>query len=406
MTAPGSPTEDEHLPVWGPDETFELDGITFSTRDTPKPLRKGRPFLFKWRELLDELLAVYARFPHGNIVEVGMFKGGSMMVTALVARPRKLVGLDINEPHPTLAEFVEQRGLHDSVSAHWEIDQGDRDTVTAIIDAEFGDEDLDLVIDDASHRLEPTRTTFEVLFPRLRPGGLFIIEDWRWQHVHADLVSDALSDPNAPGHEATKASFRDAVLANRPAFAERLDSPARREAFEKTLLRRLRDRESFAAGLNHPRAVERVFADPDGSRASFEDPDIRAAFDERLAEVAADPDGFAAAIPDDQARATFRRLVGTRGPRGGDDRRGGRPADPAEPSDADTASTTGRQRPLTELGLELFVAKAGNAELIGELRVTEDWIVVERGPAPLERRGWRLAEAYPDQFGLVGRIRG
>ncbi len=39
---------------------------------------------------------------------------------------------------------------------------------------------LDLVIDDASHMYEQTKRSFEILFPLLRPGGLYIIEDWSW----------------------------------------------------------------------------------------------------------------------------------------------------------------------------------------------------------------------------------
>lgn len=42
---------------------------------------------------------------------------------------------------------------------------------------------LDLVIDDASHRVDLTRASFNVLFPYVRPGGVFIIEDWGWAHT-------------------------------------------------------------------------------------------------------------------------------------------------------------------------------------------------------------------------------
>ena len=41
---------------------------------------------------------------------------------------------------------------------------------------------LDLVIDDGSHLAEPTRTSFDTLFPLLAPGGFYIIEDWAWEH--------------------------------------------------------------------------------------------------------------------------------------------------------------------------------------------------------------------------------
>jgi hypothetical protein len=41
---------------------------------------------------------------------------------------------------------------------------------------------VDLVVDDASHTYEATKTSFEILFPLLRPGGIYIIEDWSWAH--------------------------------------------------------------------------------------------------------------------------------------------------------------------------------------------------------------------------------
>ena len=69
-----------------------------------------------------------------------------------------------------------------------------------IVDEEFDGAPLDLVIDDASHRLEPTRASFDMLFPRLRPGGLYIIEDWNCDHnwaaaFHARLRSGRPVEP-------------------------------------------------------------------------------------------------------------------------------------------------------------------------------------------------------------------
>jgi hypothetical protein len=56
--------------------------------------------------------------------------------------------------------------------------------VKAIIDHEFADEPVDLVIDDASHHYDLSRKSFEIIFPRVREGGFYIIEDWHWAHMN------------------------------------------------------------------------------------------------------------------------------------------------------------------------------------------------------------------------------
>ncbi len=39
------------------------------------------------------------------------------------------------------------------------------------------------MIDDASHDYHLTRRAFEILFPHVRPGGFYVIEDWGWAHM-------------------------------------------------------------------------------------------------------------------------------------------------------------------------------------------------------------------------------
>src|SRR5436190_1778750 len=39
-----------------------------------------------------------------------------------------------------------------------------------------------VVIDDGSHMYAPTKAAFETIFPLMPPGGLYIIEDWAWEH--------------------------------------------------------------------------------------------------------------------------------------------------------------------------------------------------------------------------------
>ena len=60
--------------------------------------------------------------------------------------------------------------------------QTDRRRIEEIVQKEFGASPLDVVIDDASHLYKTTRRTFEIAFPLLRPGGLYVIEDWGWAH--------------------------------------------------------------------------------------------------------------------------------------------------------------------------------------------------------------------------------
>jgi len=79
-----------------------------------------------------------------------------------------------------LDHFIDTKGFKQSVSTYYGVDQADSATLVDIVEKEYGGEPLDLVIDDASHRLIETRSSFETLFPLLRPGGIFLIEDWQW----------------------------------------------------------------------------------------------------------------------------------------------------------------------------------------------------------------------------------
>jgi demethylmacrocin O-methyltransferase len=58
----------------------------------------------------------------------------------------------------------------------------------------------DLIIDDGSHRSEHVIASFEVLFPLLAPGGLYVIED-----VHRSYIPSYGGGP--PGTEGTTVEF-------------------------------------------------------------------------------------------------------------------------------------------------------------------------------------------------------
>jgi predicted O-methyltransferase YrrM len=146
---------------------------------------------------IETYLEMVERFQGENFVELGISFGGSVALTALVAPPRKLAAVDLKTDRvEALDELIAERGLGERVRLHYGVDQADRDRLAAILDEEFGDEPLGLVIDDASHHLDETRASFETLFPRLRPGGLFVIEDWNHDHLLGRIVAAALADPS------------------------------------------------------------------------------------------------------------------------------------------------------------------------------------------------------------------
>jgi hypothetical protein len=98
--------------------------------------------------------------------------------------------------HDGFDKFVATNGGASRIATYWGVDQGDAATLRSIVDKEFSGP-LDLVIDDASHLYAPTKASFETLFPLLRPGGLYIIEDWAWAHWPA-AQSPTHRSPSAP----------------------------------------------------------------------------------------------------------------------------------------------------------------------------------------------------------------
>ncbi len=124
------------------------------------------------------------------------------MLLALLTQPSTLVAMDL-EPTPVdlLDRFIETRGLEASVKPHYGIDQGDRAALARVVEGELGDQLIDLVIDDASHVYEPTLTSLNYLLPRLRPGGLYLIEDWTRYEQLAVAVGRALQDPESEHYE-------------------------------------------------------------------------------------------------------------------------------------------------------------------------------------------------------------
>jgi predicted O-methyltransferase YrrM len=147
-------------------------GIGRETKPDPTEL-----LLMKPRWMVERYVALIDKLKPKRMFELGILHGGSVAFLALLAKPDRHVAID-REPRAS-TQFEEWLESHaDVVRAYYGIDQADATALRGIVADEFAGEPLDLVIDDASHLLDPTRSSFNVLFPLLRPGGVYVIEDW------------------------------------------------------------------------------------------------------------------------------------------------------------------------------------------------------------------------------------
>jgi predicted O-methyltransferase YrrM len=193
----------------GPGGRFSLGGENFVIDVPVKDRRlstseaftivKNEPYL----RVYEQLAAI---FQPRSILELGIFEGGSYVLLDKLFKPRRMSAVEIRlQPVAPLLRYVaamEGRFVHFSTS------QSDRGILEQIVRDELADE-LDLVVDDASHTYEQTKASFEFLFPLLRPGGIYIVEDWSWAHAPRYQSPDA---PFAKRHALSNLLFEQIML--------------------------------------------------------------------------------------------------------------------------------------------------------------------------------------------------
>jgi predicted O-methyltransferase YrrM len=126
-----------------------------------------------------------------KIFELGIWQGGSSVFLHKISAAEKLVSIDISEERITaLDDYIEGNQLGSSLKPLYGVDQSDIGRLRKIVMDEFQGGELDLVVDGASHYLDETRNSFNALFPLVRPGGIYIIEDWPWAHGNIEMEDD------------------------------------------------------------------------------------------------------------------------------------------------------------------------------------------------------------------------
>jgi len=167
--------------VWTSETTFAVDGVEYvCDLYGARVPHEHRFCLLKHPRVVERYVELLAGLQPHTVVEVGIFEGASTALLHQLARPSRLIAFEYNrEPlNAKLDAFIAEHDRSGAMSVHYGVDQSDTKRLSSILSVELGGAALDLVIDDASHLLEPSRATFEELFPRLRPGGLYVLEDW------------------------------------------------------------------------------------------------------------------------------------------------------------------------------------------------------------------------------------
>ena len=137
--------------------------------------------------------------PFATVCELGVEDGESLRMWQALFPCGTVLGVDISR------------------KAHWPagtlglISAQDDPQLPVVISEMHGIKTFDLIVDDASHHGIATRKSFELLFPLVRPGGYYVIEDWQ--------VS-LCGDPSGRGPEAWGPS----MLRTAEGFLKLLDS--------------------------------------------------------------------------------------------------------------------------------------------------------------------------------------
>lgn len=129
-------------------------------------------------EFYDRALEPYRGRPI-RLLEIGVDRGGSLRLwDAYFEGQADIVGVDID-----LSRL--------EATAEWSACFARGDAYTAEMAGSLGD--LDVIIDDGPHTLHSMLTLIDLYVPRLRPGGLMVIEDvqdWCWYESLMNAVPD------------------------------------------------------------------------------------------------------------------------------------------------------------------------------------------------------------------------
>jgi cephalosporin hydroxylase len=124
---------------------------------------KGVDFTSVYHSLLSHVREAPLR-----LLEIGLYNGGSLRMWREYLPNATLHGIDVDRR--TLAYELEIPGTKVRL-----VDQADARALRAFVDELGGS--YDVILDDGGHTMEQQIVSFEVLFPHVVSGGIYVIED-------------------------------------------------------------------------------------------------------------------------------------------------------------------------------------------------------------------------------------
>ena len=100
-----------------------------------------------------------------TLLEIGIYHGASLRTWEEYFPKARIIGVDLN-PDFAGASFEKAQAVHG--------DARDPAFTSALSDRIGG---FDVVIDDDGHRMEDQKEAFRNLFPRVKSGGIYVVED-------------------------------------------------------------------------------------------------------------------------------------------------------------------------------------------------------------------------------------
>jgi cephalosporin hydroxylase len=171
-------------PVIESNDEFTYAGVRYltSTSDYTKVSGPDGIVLLKPKQWITMYYDFVEKEGVRRVLELGVWQGGMSILLPSFHPDLKYMGIEYAPERESITTSIANiPSIKDRVHIEFGLSQSDPSVPEKVASC-FGSPEIDLVIDDASHKYQESRRSFEMLFPMLREGAAYIVEDWGWAH--------------------------------------------------------------------------------------------------------------------------------------------------------------------------------------------------------------------------------